>query len=318
MLNGVYTYNVDQKGRIVMPNRFREEIGNSFVLGGHPNGYLVAASSADQIQDKSSIRSYVDCQIKDRTGRFVIPSALRDYAELCGHDEAQVVGVGDEVEIWNKRKWDSMARLGSAPSRPAVEDPLAAAANTRIRRPESSFSSGANPAPSNAPQFGSGFQSGGSSRPSFQQPSYGQQQASYSQQPPAGGFQHQYTPRSQYMPDRAGVQQKSIYGQPYIEIDGSLGVNETDKVLARIETALRGRPRTIFLDLRRVDTVDASFLLAMEPTTYQLAANGGRLAVLTERQDVASLIHRLCPPAHTRVFPDLEQALWWLVDEGHA
>ena len=120
------------------------------------------------------------------------------------------------------------------------------------------------------------------------------------------------------MPDRAAVQQKSIYGQPYIEVDGSLGINESDKVLARIETALRGRPRTIFLDLRRVDTVDASFLLAMEPTTYQLAANGGRLAVLTERQDVAALIHRLCPPAHTRVFPDLEQALWWLVDEGHA
>ncbi len=175
------------------------------------------------------------------------------------------------------------------------------------------------PHPAAPAQFGCGFQSGGSSRPSFQQPSYGQQQQpSYGQQPPAGGFQHQYTPRSQYMPDRAGVQQKSIYGQPYIEIDGSLGVNETDKVLARIETALRGRPRTIFLDLRRVDTVDASFLLAMEPTTYQLAANGGRLAVLTERQDVASLIHRLCPPAHTRVFPDLEQALWWLVDEGHA
>jgi MraZ protein len=296
MLAGIYTYNVDQKGRIVMPGRFLDEIGNPFVLGGHPNGYLVAASSPEAIQDKSSIRGYVECQIKDRTGRFVIPSALRDYAELVGSGEATVVGVGDEVEIWNKRRWENAARLGSAPTRPAVEDPLAGGPSTpRVRRPET-----------NAQSFGG--PGGGTA--------FGNTQGRPSSSAP---FAHQYTPRSHFAPpERASVTQKTIYGQPYIEVEGALNLAETDKVLTRLEMALRGRPRTIFLDLRRVDTVDASFLLAMEPTTYQLTANGGRLAILTERQDVAALIHRLCSSPQLRVFPDLESALWWLVDEGHA
>jgi MraZ protein len=287
MLTGIYTYNVDQKGRIVMPNRFLEEIGNPFVLGGHPNGYLVAASSAELIHDKTSIRGYAECQIRDRTGRFVIPSALREFAELSGSGEATVVGVGDEVEIWNKRRWDSVARMGSAPGRTPIEDVPGSPGGGRG---------------SSARSVAGGF-NGGSTRPQSQ---------------PTQPFQHQYTPRSHYANERTAIQQKSLYGQPYIEVEGNLSFVETDKVLARLETALRGRPRTIFLDLRRVETVDASFLMAMEPATYQLAANGGRLAVITERQDVAALIHRICDSSYTRVFPELESALWWLVDEGHA
>ena len=72
------------------------------------------------------------------------------------------------------------------------------------------------------------------------------------------------------MPNRAAVQLKSIYGQPYIEVDGSLGVSETDTVLAESRqlcvVAAHDLPR--FAQGRYVD---ASFLLAMEPTTYQLA-----------------------------------------------
>jgi MraZ protein len=289
MLTGIYTYSIDQKGRIVMPNRFLDEIGNPFVLGGHPNGYLVAASSPDIINGKSGFRGYAECQIRDRTGRFVIPSALREFAELSGSGEATVVGVGDEVEIWNKRRWDSVARMGSAPARVPFEEGASQSASSDLRKP------GARPANSQ-------FHSGGSRVPEHA----------------ATGFPHKYVPRSRYAPEGATIQQKAIYGQPYIEVEGSLDFVETDKVLARLDTALRGRPRTVFLDLRRVDTVDASFLMAMEPATYQLAATGGRLAVLTERQDVAALIHRICDSTHTRVFPDLESALWWLVDEGHA
>jgi MraZ protein len=287
MLTGIYTYSIDQKGRIVMPNRFLDEIGNPFVLGGHPNGYLVAASSPEIIQDKTSIRGYVECQIRDRTGRFVIPCALRDFAELSSSGEATVVGVGDEVEIWNKRRWESVVRLGAATRRTGSDEQPAI--GSPKHRP-------ARPAPT-----GAAF-NGGSTRPV----------------PQAAAPPHVYTSRAQLAPERATISQKSIYGQPYIEVDGALNLAETDKVLVRLETALRGRPRTIFLDLRKVDTVDASFLMAMEPTTYQMAADGGRLAILTERQDVASLIHRICPSTHTRAFPDLESALWWLVDEGHA
>ncbi len=270
-----------------MPSRFLEEIGNPFVIGGHPSGYLVAAASPELIEDKTTVRGYVECRIKDRTGRFVIPNALRDFAELEASGEATVVGVGDEVEIWNKRRWDNQARLGNGAGRhPSGDHPSSKARATRMD--SSSASLGAIP-------FG-----GGSSRP--QRPTEPQ------------SFEAPTRTRSR----GATVTQKSIYGQPYIEVEGDLGYVESDKVLARLETALRGKPRTIFLDLRNVETVNASFLMAMEPTTYQIAGNGGKLAVLTERQDVATLIHRICNSTHTRVFPNLEAAMWWLVDEGHA
>lgn len=260
MLTGIYTYSVDQKGRIVMPSRFLEEIGNPFVLGGHPSGYLVAASDPNQLREHEGIRGFVECQIRDRTGRFVIPNALREFAGLRQSGEAAVIGVGDEVEIWNKRLWESQAKLYSHEKAAAPEPGL------RAGRPQAPLS----PAPG--------------------------RNASHS----------------------LGIRQKSLYGQPYLQVEGALTLNETDRVLARLETALRGRPRTIFLDLRDVDTVDAAFLMAMEPAARQLAASGGKMAVLTERSDIATLIHRLCGPAHTRVFTDLESALWWLVEEGHA
>jgi MraZ protein len=240
MLNGIYTYNVDQKGRIVMPGRFLEEIGNPFVLGGTPGGYLVAVSDPKRLDDHAGVRGFAECRIKDRTGRFVIPSALREFADLHQTGEAAVIGVGAEVEIWNKRRWESQAK------------------------------------------------------------------------PPFSG------PSSPAMPSAAIVRQKALYGQPYLEVQGALTLGETDRVLTRLETALRGRPRTIFLDLRSVDTIDAAFLMAMEPIGRQLAISGSRLAILTERADVALLIERLCGAKYARVFTNLESSLWWLVDEGHA
>lgn len=250
MLNGIYTYNVDQKGRIVMPTRFLEEIGNPFVLGGTPGGFLIAASDPKRIDDHAGVRGFAECRIKDRTGRFVIPSALREFADLHQTGEAAVIGVGDEVEIWNKRRWESQAR----PPFPQTS------------------------APHHSPE------------------------AIYPAAPPP----------------TATVRQKALYGQPYLEVQGALTLGETDRVLTRLETALRGRPRTIFLDLRAVDTIDAAFLMAMEPLARQLASSGSRLAILTERSDVAMLMERLCGAKYARVFTNLESSLWWLVDEGHA
>ena len=252
MLNGIYTYNVDGKGRIVMPGRFLDAIGNPFVLTGNPSGCLVAASHPDLLREQGRVRGFVECRIKDPTGRFVIPSALREYADLHQTGEAAVIGTGDEVEIWNKRRWESQVRSPfPQPGR-------------------------AGPAPDACAPM-----------------------------PP--------TPAVGVM-----VRQKALYGQPYLEVTGALTLSETDRLLTRLETALRGRPRTLFLDLRGVDTIDAAFLMALEPLVRQLAAHGGRMAVLTERVDVATLVERLCGLKYARVFTNLESSLWWLVDEGHA
>lgn len=252
MLSGIYTYNVDGKGRIVMPGRFLDALGNPFLLAGNPAGYLVAASRPDVLQERAGVRGFIECRIKDPTGRFVIPSALREFAELNQSGEAAVIGAGDDVEIWSKRRWESQAR-------PPFPSPARGAASP--------------------------------------------------------------DPHLSYVPTPAAaatVRQKALYGQPYIEVEGALTLAETDRVLTRLETALRGRPRTLFLDVRGADTIDAAFLVALEPLVRQLAAHGGRMAVLTERADVALLVERLCGLKYARVFTNLESGLWWLVDEGHA
>ena len=130
MLNGIFTYNVDQKGRIVMPGRFLEEIGNPFVLGGTPGGYLVAVSDPKRLDDHAGVRGFAECRIKDRTGRFVIPSALREFADLHQTGEAAVIGVGDEVEIWNKRRWESQAK----PPFPSSTSQISPKDHVRVRR----------------------------------------------------------------------------------------------------------------------------------------------------------------------------------------
>lgn len=247
MLSGIYTYNVDGKGRIVMPGRFLDALGNPFLLAGNPEGYLVAASRPDLLRDRAGVRGFIECRINDPTGRFVIPSALREFAELHHSGEAAVIGAGEDVEIWSKRRWEGQAR------------------------------------------------------PPFQPSGRG------------GDLHQSYAPTA-----GVTIRQKALYGQPYLEVEGALTLGETDRVLTRLETALRGRPRTLFLDVRGVDTIDAAFLIALEPLARQLASHGGRMAVLTERTDVAVLVERLCGMKYVRVFTNLEVGLWWLVDEGHA
>lgn len=249
MLHGIYNYNVDGKGRIVMPSRFLDTLGNPFLLAGNPAGCLVA-SRPETLGERHQIRGFVECLIRDRTGRFVIPSALRQFAELHQTGEATVIGAGEDVEIWNKRRWERQARSAS-------------------------------PFPSAPSAWGS--------------------------------------PSTDSVPTPSAlIRQKALYGQPYLEVEGALTVGETDRVLTRLETALRGHPRTLFLDLRGVDTIDAAFLVALDPLVRQLAAHGGRMAILTDRTDVAMLVERLCGAKYARVFPTLESSLWWLVDEGHA
>ena len=254
MFSGIYTYNIDGKGRIVMPSRFLERLGNPFVLAGCPGGNLIAVSRPEMLPGATAAHGYVECSIRDRTGRFVIPSALREFAELHQTGEATVIGKGDEVEIWNKRRWEFQAQS----ERPSS-----------IR---SEVSSG-------------------------------------------------YAPLLDFSPTpvtSAIIRQKALYGQPFFEVEGMLTVSDTGRIITRLETALRGKPRTIFLDLRGVETIDAAFFMAMEPLIAQLATYAGRMAVLTDRMDVAALVERLCGLKYVRVFRNLESGLWWLVDEGHA
>lgn len=120
MFMGECHHNIDAKGRIIVPSRFREELGEHFVITKGLDKCLFVYTLAEwkKLEDKLRLlpltsvdaRKFVryffagaiECEV-DAQGRIVIPQNLRSYASL----EKQIVsiGVADRVEIWNEEKW---------------------------------------------------------------------------------------------------------------------------------------------------------------------------------------------------------------------
>jgi len=117
---GEYEHSVDAKGRVIMPAKLREDIGEKFIVTKGLDGCLFAYSITEwtNFEDKlktlpltnKNARDFVrfflsgavECEI-DKQGRFLIPGNLREYATL--EKEIIIIGVGTRIEIWNKEEW---------------------------------------------------------------------------------------------------------------------------------------------------------------------------------------------------------------------
>lgn len=120
MLIGEYYHNLDAKGRVSIPSKFRDDLGGSFVLSKGLDNCLYAYSVSEWESFKNElltmrgasaqkIRRFffsgaTECEI-DSQGRVVIPPNFREYAELL--KEVVIVGVSNRAEIWNKEKWEN-------------------------------------------------------------------------------------------------------------------------------------------------------------------------------------------------------------------
>lgn len=119
MLIGNYQHNIDPKGRVIMPAKFREELGDIFyATKGKDNTVTVLSKSAwDELGQKIAAmptaktvqitRFLFSCAaelIPDKQGRVLIPQALREYAGL--DKDVVINGTGSKVEIWDKVSWD--------------------------------------------------------------------------------------------------------------------------------------------------------------------------------------------------------------------
>ncbi len=121
MFMGEYQHTVDEKGRMIIPAKFREELGESFVLTrgldkcifGYPmTEWEVLEEKMKSLPfTKKDARAFTrfffsgatECQL-DKQGRVNIAGTLRQYAGL--EKECVVIGVSNRLEIWDKAVWE--------------------------------------------------------------------------------------------------------------------------------------------------------------------------------------------------------------------
>lgn len=120
MLLGTHSPRLDDKGRLVLPAKFRDSLAGGIVLTKGQDRCLVlwpapeferyAERLSEASRSNAAVRSYLRVlfsgasdQTPDKQGRISLPSALRDYAGLDG--EVVVAGNGVTAEIWNGTAW---------------------------------------------------------------------------------------------------------------------------------------------------------------------------------------------------------------------
>ena len=122
MLIGEFEHSLDTKGRLIMPAKIRDDLGDKFIITIGLDGCLFGFSQGEwnNFEEKlktlpltnKNARDFVrfflsgatQCEIH-KQGRFLITSNLRRYASL--EKEAVITGVGTRIEIWNKDKWNA-------------------------------------------------------------------------------------------------------------------------------------------------------------------------------------------------------------------
>ena len=123
MLIGEYHHSIDEKGRLIIPSKFREEIGTSFVVTRGLDGCLFVYSLVEWERivaklkkppfTKKDARTFTRfflasatvCQF-DKQGRINLVNSLIEYAEL--KKECAIIGVNDRLEIWALDKFNNL------------------------------------------------------------------------------------------------------------------------------------------------------------------------------------------------------------------
>ena len=120
LLIGEYEHSIDTKGRLIMPAKLKEDIGEKFIITKWLDGCLFVYSQKEWQVCEEKLRTFpltnkdaralmrfflagaTECEI-DKQGRFLIASNLREFAGL--EKEVVIIGVLNKIEIWSKDKW---------------------------------------------------------------------------------------------------------------------------------------------------------------------------------------------------------------------
>ncbi|GGF11802.1 transcriptional regulator MraZ [Halobacillus andaensis] len=122
MFMGEFQHNIDTKGRIIVPSKFRDELQDGFVLTrgldqclfAYPmNEWKLLEEKLKKLPlTKKDARAFtrfffsgaVECEV-DKQGRVNIPPPLRSHAKL--DKECVVIGVSNRIEFWSKDLWEN-------------------------------------------------------------------------------------------------------------------------------------------------------------------------------------------------------------------
>lgn len=122
MFMGEHKHTIDAKGRLIIPSRFREELGQEFIITRGLDGCLFIFPQKEWKEFEMKLRGLplIDknarkfsrfflsgaaaCEL-DKQGRILIPGALREFAGM--EKEVMLAGMLNRIEVWSKERWDA-------------------------------------------------------------------------------------------------------------------------------------------------------------------------------------------------------------------
>nr|WP_319487494.1 division/cell wall cluster transcriptional repressor MraZ [uncultured Caproiciproducens sp.] len=119
MLIGEYQHNIDIKGRVIVPARFREDLGEHFYITKGLDGCLFVLSPEEWTRLQDKVKAMPISKARglqrfffsgaaevepDKQGRILIPQVLRDHAQLT--KDVTFIGTSSRAEIWDSRRWN--------------------------------------------------------------------------------------------------------------------------------------------------------------------------------------------------------------------
>lgn len=124
MFMGEFQHSIDAKGRLIVPSKLREKLGEKFVVTRGLDGCLFGypLSEWEKLEEKlnemplakKDARTFVrffysaatECEI-DKQGRINIPVTLRNHADLT--KSCVIIGVSNRIEIWDETRWQAFS-----------------------------------------------------------------------------------------------------------------------------------------------------------------------------------------------------------------
>ncbi|MBU9738714.1 division/cell wall cluster transcriptional repressor MraZ [Diplocloster agilis] len=121
MFMGEYNHSIDPKGRLIIPSKFREILGDEFVVTKGLDGCLFVFPNDEWQAFEEKLRALpmanknarkfsrffmagaTTCEL-DKQGRILLPSTLREFADL--EKDVVLAGLLNRIEIWSKARWN--------------------------------------------------------------------------------------------------------------------------------------------------------------------------------------------------------------------